>query len=193
MAQTKDRKGEDERVVEILTEAFADNLSVNYVVKQDQHRSDRIRRLMQYAVASCRDFGEVWLSADQRACALTMLPDRKKFTLASARRDVSLAFSSTGLGNVYKTLRREARIQAHHPSEPFCHLWFAGVEKVSQGNGLGSQLLREIIKYYEAQHRAIYLETSTLRNVPWYQKYGFEVYHELNLTYPLYMMRRTIK
>ena len=127
MAQI-DRK-ENKRVVELLAEAFADNLSVNYVIKQDQHRSDRIRRLMQYAVETCRHFGEIWLSADQRACALTMLPYRKKFTLASARRDVTLAFSSTGLNNVYRTIRREARIQEHHPSEPFCHLWFVGVER----------------------------------------------------------------
>ena len=180
----------DIRIGNILTNAFADNQSVHYVVKQDRHRLTRIRWLMRYAVATGHDFGEVRVLPNQRAAAVTILPDTKRMSLASMRRDVALALLSTGLGNVYRTLRREKRIKALHPEEPFCHLWFLGVEAESQGRGMGSQLLREIIDDYDTQHRPIYLETSTLRNVPWYEKFGFEVYHELNLTYPLYMMRR---
>lgn len=180
----------DIRIVDILTDAFADNRSVNYVVKQDRHRLTRIRWLMRYAVATGRDFGKVWLSPDRQAAAVTLLPDTKRVSVASVRRDVVLAFLSTGWRNVHKTLRREAQIKAIHPEEPFCHLWFLGVEEEFQGQGLGSRLLQEIIDHYEVQRRAIYLETSTLRNIPWYKKFGFKVYHELNLAYPLYMMRR---
>ena len=192
VAMSNDSK-DNKRVVDILTGAFADNQSVNYVVKQGTNRLGRIRHLMNYAAATSRDFGEVWLSPDQRGCALTVLPDTKQTTVASMRRDVALAFLSTGLRNVYKTLHREGQIKRMHPPEPFCHLWFLGVEEGFQGREIGSRLLRNIIDHYDAQQRAIYLETSTLRNVPWYEKFGFEVYHELNLTYPLYMMRRTIK
>ena len=184
---------DNQRIVNILTEAFADNRSVNYVVKQGQHRVDHIRHLMRYAVATCRDFGEVWLSPDRQACALTMLPDTKRTTVASVRRDIALVRSSTGLRNVYKTLHREGQIKARHPKDPFCHLWFLGVSSAYQGQGLGSALLEELIRHYDDQRREIHLETSTLRNIPWYEKFGFEIYHELNLTYPLYMMRRTIK
>ena len=178
------------QMVDILADAFADNQSVNYVVKQDRHRLVRMRRLMQYAVATGQDFGKVWSLPNGQAAAVTILPDTKRVSVASVRRDVMLAFLSTGLGNVYKTLHREARIKVQHPVEPFCHLWFLGVAKEAQGQGVGSQLLTEIIDYSNTQQRAIYLETSTLRNVPWYEKFGFEVYHELNLSYPLYMMRR---
>ena len=181
----------DARIVEMLSEAFADNLSVNYVLKQDRHQPQRIRRLMQYALATCHDFGDVWLSEDERACALTVLPDTKRTTFATVQRDISLALSVTGLRNVYRTLQRETRVQACHPNEPFCHLWFVGVAKDAQRQGLGSQLLQELIDHYQPQQRAIYLETSTLQNVPWYQKFGLEVYDELNFSYPLYMMRRT--
>lgn len=184
---------DDQRIVDILTEAFADNLSVNYVVKPGRHRLDHICHLMRYAVATGHDFGEVWLSPDRQACALAVLPDTKRTTVASVKRDIGLAFSSTGLRNVRKTLYREGQIRAHHPTEPFCHLWFLGVAPAHQGQGLGSILLKELIRHYDAQRREIYLETSTLRNVPWYEKFGFEVYHELNLSYPLYMMRRTLK
>ena len=182
---------DDRRVVEILTEAFSDNQSVNYVIKQDSHRLKRIRRLMQYAVATCHDFGEVWLSDDRNACALTVLSDRKRSTAAVMRRDVQLAFLSTGLSNVYRTLRREAQIKAAHPDGPFCHLWFVGVATAAQGQGKGSQLLKTVIDHHHAQLQSIYLETSTQRNLPWYQRFGFEVYGELNFSYPLYLLRST--
>ena len=118
-------------MVDILTEAFEDNRSVNYIVKQDHHRLRRIRRLMQYAVATCHDFGEVWLSDDRTACALTVMPDRKRSTMVAVVRDVQLVFLSTGLSNVYRTLRRETQIKAAHPDIPFCHLWFVGVAKAA--------------------------------------------------------------
>ena len=183
---------DDKRAVEVLTEAFADNRSVNYVIKQDRHRLSRIRRLMQYALATSRDFDDVWQSADRQAYALTVLPHRKKVTTVSVRRDASLAFAATGWQKVYAVLRREARIKALHPQEPFCHLWFVSVAHNSQGRGLGSLLLQELVDCYEAQQLPIYLETSTLRNVPWYERFVFKVYDELNFTYPLYMMRRLI-
>ena len=172
-------------MVEILTEAFSDNQSVNYVIKQDSHRLKRICRLMQYAVATCHDFGEVWLSDDRNACALTVLSDRKRSTVAAVVRDVQLAFLSTGLGNIYRTLRREAQIKAAHPNGPFCHLWFVGVANAARGQGKGSQLLEMVIDHHHARLRPIYLETSTQRNLPWYQRFGFEVYDELNFPYPL--------
>ncbi len=73
----------DAHLVDILTYAFADNQSVNYVIKQDQKRLLRIRSLMQYARATCQDFGAVWQSEDQKACALTLLPDQKRTTADS--------------------------------------------------------------------------------------------------------------
>ena len=177
-------------MVTILTDAFADNQSVLYVVKQDRHRRARIRHLMQYAVTTCREAGEVWLSNDRQGTALVLFPDRKKTTGQAILRDLRLAVSATGLRQVYRTLRREARIHALHPNTPFCHLWFVGVHPSSQGQGVGSQLLRSLTEHYDTMQRPIYLETSTVRNLPWYQKHGFTVYHELNFSYPLYLMRR---
>jgi len=91
---------------------------------------------------------------------------------------------------VGKVLGRESKIKTFHPKEPFSYLWFIGVNPNFQNKGKGSQLLREIIEYSEKQKRPIYLETSVDRNLPWYQKHGFEIFQSLNLTYTLYMMRR---
>jgi hypothetical protein len=65
-------------ILDILTRSFDDNKSVNYVVKQDQNRVDRITKLMDYSFNVCNEFGEVWISDDQQACALILFPDKKR-------------------------------------------------------------------------------------------------------------------
>nr|WP_294897567.1 hypothetical protein [uncultured Pedobacter sp.] len=61
--------------------AFDENLSVNYIVKKDKHRVERIKVLMDYSFDMCRRYGEVYLSEDENACALVLFPDLKKDNL----------------------------------------------------------------------------------------------------------------
>ena len=177
-------------VADILSKAFDDNKSVNYVVKQDENRQGRIRGLMEYSYNVCDAFGDVWISEDAEACALVLHPDRKRSTLNSALWDVKLALSVIGLSRVGQVLTRESKIKSFHPHEPFSYLWFIGVRPELQGSGKGSQLLREIIERSKQNNLPIYLETSVERNLPWYQNHGFEIFNTLDLTYRLYMLRR---
>jgi len=162
-------------VVDILAQSFDDNLSVNYVVRQDSRRQERIRSLMSYSFEYCQLFGKVWLSEDRTACALVLYPERKKSNLQTTLLDLKLAFG-IGLSHVGRVLAREKQIKALHPATPFCHLWFIGTRAEAQGKGTGSRLLAEVV----ADSRLpIYLETSVDRNIPWYEKNGFTVFGEL--------------
>lgn len=92
-----------------------------------------------------------------------------------------------------KTLNREALIKKIQPKELMTYLWFIGVKTEDQNKGFGSNMLQSIIKYSEQNNKPIYLETSTVRNLPWYKKFGFEVYSEQELTYRLYFLKRNQK
>lgn len=177
-------------IVDILSKSFDDNKSVNYVVKQDAKRKERIRGLMEYSFNVCRAFGEVWISDDEQACALILLPDRKQTTLNALLWDAKLALSVIGLNRVGTVLGRETKIKSFHPKEPFSYLWFIGVTPELQNRGKGSLLLDEIIQESQRSKRPIYLETSVERNLPWYQNHGFEIFHSLYLTYTLYLLRK---
>ena len=69
-----------ELVVNILTASFADNKSVNYIIKQDGKKMLRLKRLMEYSFDSCHRFGEILLSNDKNGCALILFQDRKRTT-----------------------------------------------------------------------------------------------------------------
>lgn len=176
--------------VNILAESFIDNKSVNYVVRQDSRRIERIRRLMEYSFDLCHSFGEVWISDGEDACALILLPDQKKTSIRTLIWDVKLATSVIGVRKIKAVMDREHKIKSFHPQEPICHLWFIGVNPIQQHKGIGSAFIQEVIKECEQKKRPIYLETSVVQNLPWYQKFGFEIFQTLDLSYTLYLLRR---
>lgn len=178
-----------ELVAEILIRSFVDNKSINYIIKQDEKREQRLKHLMEYSFDICNLFGDVFVSDDRKACALIVVPDRKKVTVKSILLDIKMVFSVTGLSNIKKAISRESAIQKIHPSVPLYYLWFIGVEPSQQGNGIGSKLLNEIIQKGLSENRTICLETSTLKNIPWYEKHGFKTYQELDFGYKLYCMK----
>ncbi len=177
-------------VVDILSKSFDTNQSVNYIVKQDSKRFQRVRALMDYSFEVCYLFGDVFLSDDKKACALVTYPDKKKTTLKSMLLDAKLIISCVGVGNIKKTLHREAMIKKLQPNEPMYYLWFIGVEPKYQNEGIGGSLLEDIIKDSNQKKRDIFLETSTLENIPFYKKFGFQVYNELELSYKLFFLKR---
>jgi len=177
-------------IVDILTSSFEDNKSVNYIIKQDGKRIDRIKNLIAYSFDMCYYFGDVFLSNDRKACALILLPDKKKTNLKFILLDIKLIFSSTGLLNIKKTMDREAKIKKLHPKGFMYYLWFIGVDPKDQNKGIGSGLLKEVIKESESRQRPIYLETSTLKNISWYEKFGFKIYNQLDLSYRLFFLKR---
>ena len=176
-------------VTDILLRSFVDNKSVNYIIKQDDKKEQRIKGLIEYSFDICNLFGDVFISDDRNACALIVVPERKKITVRSILLDIKMALSVTGFANIKKAIRRESEIKKIHPAVSLYYLWFIGVEPSQQGRGIGSKLLNEIIQKALSENRTICLETSTLKNIPWYEKHGFITYRELDFGYKLHCMK----
>jgi GNAT superfamily N-acetyltransferase len=177
-------------VIELLSRAFDDNQSVNYIVRNDDKRTERIAALMDYSFEMCSLFGEVWLSDDRKACALILYPQDKKTTLSAILLNIKLIFKAIGISGIKNALDRESKIKSKQSKEPMTYLWFIGVEPTEQGKGIGSKLLQEVITHAETRQLPVYLETSTVKNLPWYESHGFKTYEQLDLTYTLYFLKR---
>jgi ribosomal protein S18 acetylase RimI-like enzyme len=87
-------------------------------------------------------------------------------------------------------LDRESKIKKLHPKEPIYYLWFIGVDPNIQNKGTGSALLKDVIKQAELKNRPVYLETSTLKNLSWYKKFGFKIFSEHDFGYQLYFLKK---
>lgn len=127
---------------------------------------------------------------DKKACALILFPDKKKTTLKSILLDAKLILSCVGLGNIIKALIGKSKIKAIQPKKLMYYLWFIGVDPKHQNSGIGTELLKDIIKDSNLMERPIYLETSTLKNLPWHKNFGFDIYNQLDLSYKLFFLKK---
>ena len=64
--------------------------------------------------------------------------------------------------------------EKHHPHEPHWYLPFIGVEPSAQGRGLGGALLKHALARCDREGAIAYLESSNPRNIPLYERHGFE-------------------
>ncbi|MGE6220364.1 GNAT family N-acetyltransferase [Nubsella zeaxanthinifaciens] len=180
-------------MVNILARSFDGNLSVNHLVKQDDRRSVRIRKLMAYVIEECTDFGRVLVSEDRTCCALVMFPDKKRFGWHSFWRDVKLVFRVMGLGSVFRVMEKERMVKtvqmAVSGNRPIYYIWFIGVHPNYQGRGAGRKLLDELVSDSAVLGRLCLLETSNQLNLPFYERAGFVHYQTLDVGYPLFFYK----
>jgi ribosomal protein S18 acetylase RimI-like enzyme len=185
-----------QRVIEMLSACFDNNKTVNYIVKQDEKRSERVKELIDYSFDACVDSGQVYLSDDANAVIICSLSVNKLPILEEALLTVRFVFKVIGFDGISRILKREKYVNSFHPQdEEFIYIWFIGVEKSHQKKGLGSNLLQEVIKISEQKKVPIYIETSVETNVSFYEKYGFQLYHTADeelFGFKLYFLRRLV-
>lgn len=157
-----------EKVIDILFESFYKNGSVNFVVKQDNKKDKRIKTLLEYSYYKGTNFGKIYLSKNEAAAAITIDPNKEKFTFW----ELKLIFKVIGLKGLAKVLKREGNLKKRIPNKDFIYLWYVGVREKNQGNGFGTELIQQIIS--DNPNKAIHLQTSASRNFALYEKLGFQ-------------------
>ena len=187
------KNSDKNKVVEILTNSFIENKSIDYIIPNDSSRVSRIRELMTYSFDMCMISGKVCLADDETGCALISFPERKKMSPSVVFLELKLILFSIGVKNISRALKREKIISSHYPKSPIYYLWFIGVHPEFQNKGVGQKLLEEIVADASSMNRPVFLETSTLKNIPWYQKFGFSVYDELDFGYKLFLISNNKK
>ncbi len=83
-------------------------------------------------------------------------------------------------GHMVNALRLLFEVDGLHPTEPHWYLATLGTAPEHQGHGLGSALLRSMLRHVDEVGEPAYLESSKERNVSLYARFGFEVVEELH-------------
>lgn len=66
------------------------------------------------------------------------------------------------------------QMAAYHPSEPHWYLPLIGVDPAHQSEGHGKALMTYALAQCDRDDAPAYLESSNPRNIPFYQRHGFE-------------------
>jgi ribosomal protein S18 acetylase RimI-like enzyme len=67
-----------------------------------------------------------------------------------------------------------AQMTSFQPAEPHWFLPLIGVDPVSRGRGLGSALLQHMLSQCDRERQLAYLDSTNARNIPLYERHGFE-------------------
>jgi ribosomal protein S18 acetylase RimI-like enzyme len=173
-------------VVATLTAAFVSDPLVSWIVRADDKNLAAMRRLFLYLVQErAWPHRDVHIAGEGRAVAV-WLPSSEPTAASSLWQQVAQLprlFSICGLSRVTRALRAAEALDVNHPKVPPHHyLALLGCHPSVQGQGLASSLMRERLKGLDATGTPAYLETANPANIALYQRYGFEVLRETEVT-----------
>lgn len=143
-------------------------------------------------------YGRVTESSDAQAVSIWIPPERPLSMMGLIRCGMLAMPFHIGLGPYSRFLsanKAMARFHGEYASEPHWYLFAIGVAPELQGRGLGTALIREGLQRADEVGCPSYLETSSERNVPYYERFGFRVVGEAPLGKngpPGWAMRRDV-
>jgi ribosomal protein S18 acetylase RimI-like enzyme len=164
-----------------LADAFSDDPVVSWLLPPSlSHRDWRVRRLWGLTARSyLRNAKPCYLTEDGCGAALWAPPGTWLPTVADQVRDL-LPMSAVFRTALVRASHLQTQMIKAHPRQPkHWYLYAIGTRADSQGKGLGSALLREVLDAADAAGEPAYLESSNIRNVPLYERHGFAVVEEL--------------
>ena len=182
-----------ELVSHILFNAFK-NLtkenSINYVVKQDKRRHERLKILMNFLFEKSMNCGEIWISNDERACLLLNHSQQNKVSLKLILLELHLALACIGITRVSKVLKRQRLLKKHLPNEKHIVPVILGSINKNNPRRSAAYLMMQVQKKYLRNQLPVIVNAAATKNVELYQKFGFKVIDkDLSLGFPIYFLR----
>ena len=165
-----------------LADAFADDPMMHWIYPNEETRSAHLREFMRGGLDIGFPHGHVYAAGANEGAAIWSPPDIDLFD------DATITNFFTMLGEQIGARAEEVgtglmQINEHHPhDEPHFYLFVLGTTRRKQSKGIGSSLMREILDKCDRQGLGAYLESSNIRNVPFYERHGFRVTAEVTLS-----------
>jgi GNAT superfamily N-acetyltransferase len=184
-------------VAAILGEAFRDDPVFTWLVP---HPERRHRGVPDYFLTLARQLyvphHEVYLTESALGAALWLPPGVSADSLRSLAMLPLLwrLYWTSGIVGLRRANVIARAMAAHHPPQPHYYLHAVGVRSSWQGHGIGSALIQHVTARCDRDHCLAYLENTNPRNLPLYERNGFQVTHAWQVPGggpPIWFMVRT--
>lgn len=166
-------------VAAMLARAFDDDPFINFIVKQDARRRERLEAWARSAASASIALGETYITAGCEGAAL-WTPPGQPHAVPYLQRLRWLSKFAGPLGAL-RLMRPLALLDAYTPHEAHMYLRVLGVEPSMQRQGLGSRLMQPVLARCDAARIPAYLFSTKAQNVPLYERHGFRVLEEVRV------------
>jgi GNAT superfamily N-acetyltransferase len=166
----------------VLADAFAEDPVFAWLIPP--HVRGRHHRLRTFFTSMSRGYlrqgKPCYLTADASAAALWAAPGAWAMPLSQVILEAAPNGRAFGR-HTLRALRTQQQIERLHAAQspPHWYLGYLGTRRDRQGEGLGGQMLREVLTGADTDGVPAYLESSNERNLPLYERHGFRVIGEL--------------
>jgi ribosomal protein S18 acetylase RimI-like enzyme len=162
---------ERDPVMDILALAFSSDPAVRYMFPTAAGYLASFKRLATAMAGSALAAGTAWVADCGAAAALWLAPG-----VEGDGEAIGALIGETVPEDKQAVLGQLGELMGQfHPAEPHWYLSMIGVDPSRQGQGLGAALLKEGLHRCDADGLPAYLESSSPKNVPLYERHGFEV------------------
>jgi len=164
-----------------LADAFRDDPVFAWMIPPATPKRDA--KMLTFFTSMARSYlrrdKHVYVVGDGQAAALWSAPGAWTLPMSEMLRETPSAVKAFGR-NTFRAVRTQLQVESKHPKEPaHWYLGYLGTRCDSQGQGLGSAMLREVLEPADAAGVPAYLESSNERNLTLYRRHGFEVVEEI--------------
>ena len=164
----------------MLGRAFQEDPLTVWLFPDAAARCRKLPRFFRSLLSAAFDVGEVH-TTDEGVCAAVWNPPGT-FPMGW-RTDTRVGLVTARM--VGPSIVRKARgllyFAQHHPKEPHWYLQLLGTDPDHQGRGAASALLAPVLERCDGEGARIYLEASKEQNVPFYERHGFRVDHQIQV------------
>lgn len=165
----------------VLAAAFADDPLWMWMSK---HSPAWSRRAERWFAAEARlkldGHGEVLVDDEVGAAAIWTEPEHWRGSWGDSAR-VAVPSAALFRARLLRTLGAVNQMERAHPTTPHWYLEIIGTDPAHQGRGLGGALIETVTARCDEQGLGAFLESSKAENVPYYERFGFEMRRELPL------------
>jgi GNAT superfamily N-acetyltransferase len=167
--------------VEALARAFYADPVWSWAFPDPALRLEQHRVIWRLVAEAAVSYESAWLTGDCAAVALWIPPGRPELHPDDEARLPSLLTELLGDGaaRVQDTFER---FDAAHPGDPHYYLSLLGTHPDHSGRGLGMGLLSDGLARVDAERKPAFLESSNPVNTPRYERLGFVVCGEFELS-----------
>lgn len=160
---------DSEALLSVLTLAFSNDPIERWLYPDPQEYLRHFPRLLHAFVETALAHDTAYLLDNRAGAAIWFAPgvhlDEAKFVqvlketvTAAAMDDLTALFTA---------------MESSVPPVPHWYLALIGVDPIQQGNGFASHMLNHTLRRCDEAHLPVYLESTSSRNIPIYERHGF--------------------
>ena len=160
-----------ERVYGTITSAFEHDPIARWLWETDEEYFERFPAFVASAAQRAFETSTAWRGDDLDTVALWLSPGEE----VDAERVGRVMLETVPKRKHEELFGLLEQMEKAHPAYPHWYLPWIGVEQTKQDHGRGSNLLAACLEYIDRGGLPIFLETSSPRSVPFFERHGFEV------------------